>query len=120
MRPSSQKAEESTQWRERHDGQDQANPLPRIERGIEDERHQQDSDWDDHGQTTIRPLLAFVFASPVEVILFRQRHFPPYLFDRLAHSASQIASANAVLDRDVSRIALAINRRSTVLQLDLA
>src|ERR1700732_3947740 len=107
MRPGGQKAEESPQWGERHDGQDQANPFPRIERGIENERHQQDSDWDDDRQTTIRPLLAFVFASPVEVILFRQRHFPSYLFDRLAHSAPKIAPANAILDRDVSRISLA-------------
>ncbi len=115
-----QQTEKSAQRRERHHSQNQTNPLPRIERRIKNERHQQKRDGDDDGQAAIGALLAFVFASPIEVIAFGQLDLLPHLFDCLAHRAAQVAPANAVLDCDVAGIAFAIDRGSTIFQFDLA
>ena len=68
----------------------------------------------------IGPLLAFVFPGPIEVIAFRQLHLLIHFLDRLPHRAAEIASADAVFDRDIARVALAVNRRRAIIEANLA
>src|SRR5579872_445044 len=119
MRPRDQQAEKSSERRQRDDRENESDPLPRPKRGVQDERHQQDRDRNDDGEPSVRPLLALVFSCPVEVIALRQFHFLSNFVDRLTNGAAEIAPANAVLDRDIARISLAINRRSAVIERDV-
>ena len=74
-----------------HHRQDQPHPLPRLEGRIQNERHQQDRDGNDHRQPLVGTLLALVLAGPVQVVTFRQLHFLMYFLDCLADSAAQVS-----------------------------
>ena len=102
------------------DREDQRHPLPGIECRVKNEGHEHQGDWNNHRQTPVGPLLAFILSRPIQVVAFRQRHFPPHFFDGLSNGATEITSAHAVLDSDVSGISFAIDGGRAVFQLDLA
>ena len=54
------------------DSENEANPLPRVERGIKDEGHEQERNRYDHRQSSIGALLALVFTGPIQVVAFWQ------------------------------------------------
>src|ERR1700734_1204881 len=120
MRACQQQAEKPAQRRELHHRQDQENPLPRAKRRIKDERHEEQCDRHNECQAAVGALLTFIFARPVQVIALGKLHFLPYLFYRLPHRAAQIAPAHAVFDRDITRVAFAINRGRSVIQANVA
>src|ERR1700676_687740 len=109
MRAGQQQTQETTERREPYDSKDEAHPFPRVEGRIENEGHEQQRDGHDDGEAPVGTLLALVFASPVEVIALVKAHLLPHFFDGLAHGATQVATAHAVLNGDIARISLAIN-----------
>src|ERR1039458_6418732 len=120
MSMSQQETKKPAQRRQRYHAQNQGNPFPRIERGVKNERHQQNCEGHNERQAAIRALLALVLAGPIEVIAFRQLDLLAHLLNRLSNRAAQVASAHTVLDGDVSPVALAVNGRGAVFEFDLA
>ncbi len=120
MRMRQQQAEKSAERRKCHHGQNQKDPFPRIECRIENERHQQQRDRHNKRQPTVSALLALVFARPVQVIALGKLHLLADFFDGLPYRAAQVASAHAVLNRDIARVAFAVNRRRAIIQRNVA
>src|ERR1700680_4937404 len=97
-------------------GQNQADPLPGAEGGIQNERHEEQRDRHDDRETAIGALLTFIFAGPVEVISLGQFDLLSNFVDRLPHSAAEVAAAHAVFYGDITGVALAINRGCAIVE----
>src|ERR1700676_908019 len=116
MRSSQEQAEKAAKRGKRDHGQNQADPLPGAESGIQDERHEEQRDWHNDRKPPIGALLTLVFASPVQVIALGQFDLLTNFFDCLPHGAAEVAAAHAVLDGNIAGVAFAVNRGRTIVE----
>src|SRR6267378_4504961 len=85
----------------RNGQQYQESPFERIEHRIQNQENDQNGNGYDDRQPGLRSLLTFIFARPVEVVSGRKHNLCAYSIHRLLDCATEIAAANAVLDRNI-------------------
>src|SRR5579864_223011 len=120
MRSGEEQTEKAAQGRECDHGENDADPLPGTEGGIQDERHKKQGEWDNDRETPVGALLALVFSRLVQVISLGKFHFLSDLVDSLPHSAAEVTAAHAIFDGDIARVAFAINGGGAVIERDSA
>ena len=98
--------------------QNETGPFHGSEHGVQDHENDQEGERNHDRQPSLCALLARIFARPVDAISGRQLHLLVDPADRLLNRAAQIASADAIFDRDIPLVALAIHLRRAVQYLD--
>ena len=91
----------------------------RLEHGVEDHEDEQQRDGHDQRQALVGPLLALIFSRPVEVVAGGQFHLAVDLGDGLFDGAAKIAAANAVFDRHIALVGLAVDLLRAIFHLSL-
>ena len=98
-----------------HVDQVEAGPFGGAEGPVNDHEYEEDREGHDHEQARLGPLLAFVLSQPTDGVALRQLHLLFDLRHRLLDGTAEVAAPDAVLDRHVAPVPLAVDLRRPIL-----
>src|SRR5260370_7972302 len=101
-----QQCEETSDWRDKHIHHVQGGRFCGAEHGVHDHEYKKRSKRHDDQQALFRPLLALVFALPVNAVPLRQFHLPLYLPDSLLDTATAASAAPPIFHVHVPLLSL--------------
>ena len=90
-----------------------------MKRRVQQQKDSQDGDRNNNRQPCVGALLAFILAGPIERIALREIDLGGDVVDGLLDCASQVPAADAVFDRDIPGVVLAVDHGSALLDPDI-
>src|SRR6516165_6224625 len=108
MHAGNQQSQQTADWRDAEVQQNEETPLEGVKHGIKHQHDYQHGQRNYQCQATVSPLLALVFACPVQRVSLWQLRLAIHLRYHLLDSATQVTAPHTVLDGDIALVAFPI------------
>src|SRR5208337_64688 len=112
--------ERAADGRQRHVGENEQSPFEGAEHRVENDKNQQDGQGHNDKEPLLGALLALVFTFPINVVPPWQLNLRAYLLNCFLDGSAEVPAPYAVLDGNITLVALTVDFRSAVAFFDFA